>query len=263
MSTQTQNYVALPRLAIGLGDTTPNPGKVGAQAWSTTLLDVVLWNGSTWQLCGSSSPGVSFYDRELGSGYNLAYYDVGRGVKIDNSEGAGNEVICANLSPGAGIDISGTNQLTITNLKPGPQSLSLSAFQSTTVTTATVVSGLSFTVASGVRYRFKYSICFTTGATTTGITLSVNGPTTSNLIYVGRIWTNGNGAAAPAQYSFRTWASAMTTSSIDATLNECFADIEGVFVPSATGTLSLRWSTGTAGVTARMQAGTCGQLWTT
>jgi hypothetical protein len=44
---------ALPRIAIALGSTTSyGATAAGALAWSTTLGDVVAWNGFCWQLAG-------------------------------------------------------------------------------------------------------------------------------------------------------------------------------------------------------------------
>ena len=53
-------FRALPSLAIAEGATTPSGGLVSAQAWSTTALKVLVWNGATWQaLAAPGAPGVS------------------------------------------------------------------------------------------------------------------------------------------------------------------------------------------------------------
>lgn len=55
MATKLLGYQAPPSLAIAAGAVTPNPGIVGAQAWSTTLGIVVAWNGTSWNAPAQSS----------------------------------------------------------------------------------------------------------------------------------------------------------------------------------------------------------------
>lgn len=55
MSADILNFKALPRLAIGLGDATPNPGKVGCLAFSTLLYCTVEWDGASWQVAGAGA----------------------------------------------------------------------------------------------------------------------------------------------------------------------------------------------------------------
>lgn len=53
------HFQAPPSAAIAEGATTPNPGIVGAAAWSTTLNRMVWWTGSIWTASpsGGGSPG--------------------------------------------------------------------------------------------------------------------------------------------------------------------------------------------------------------
>ncbi len=48
MATKQLSFWSPPALAIAQGATAPNPGVVGAVAWSTTLLKPVYWTGSLW-----------------------------------------------------------------------------------------------------------------------------------------------------------------------------------------------------------------------
>ena len=43
-------YSGPPQLAVVAGDTTPDPGLVGARAWSTIEQRVLTWDGLTWAL---------------------------------------------------------------------------------------------------------------------------------------------------------------------------------------------------------------------
>ena len=55
------NFQSLFSAAIAEGATTPNPGVVGVQAWSTTLAKVVAWNGTTWNAPAGGSGSIAKY----------------------------------------------------------------------------------------------------------------------------------------------------------------------------------------------------------
>lgn len=44
----------LPRVAVSLGATSPNPGNAGALIWSLTTNSILSWDGSSWEELGSS-----------------------------------------------------------------------------------------------------------------------------------------------------------------------------------------------------------------
>lgn len=60
MTKKLLGFQAPPALAIAAAATTPNPGLVGVQAWSTTLGALVTWNGTSWNAAGGggSAPNV-------------------------------------------------------------------------------------------------------------------------------------------------------------------------------------------------------------
>ena len=43
-------YRGLPQIAVAVGATTPNPGALGVQVWSTSTSSVLVWNGTSWQV---------------------------------------------------------------------------------------------------------------------------------------------------------------------------------------------------------------------
>lgn len=43
-------YRGLPQIAVAVGATTPNPGSLGVQVWSTSTSSVLVWNGTSWQV---------------------------------------------------------------------------------------------------------------------------------------------------------------------------------------------------------------------
>lgn len=110
-----------------------------------------------------------------------------------------------------------------------------------TANTIADITGLSFSVTSGVRYEFEFFLVYTAAAITTGARFSVSGPASPTALHYstqiptttsGMGFSNGNSAydtPAAAQAS-----SAATGSNI--------ATIRGVIQPSATGTLIGRFA---------------------
>ena len=101
------------------------------------------------------------------------------------------------------------------------------------------VTGLSFAVTSGQRYRFKFVVNYTAAATTTGSRWAVDGPTFSQLV-------------APSTYSLTATSNTFNTvvayntpaasSASSATTTGNIAIVEGFIVPTDNGTLQLRFA---------------------
>ena len=235
MSKQLASYHALPRLPLAHGDSTPDPGKIGALAWSTTLLVVMSWNGSAWQ-----AP-LALYDLLTSTSYGRAAYDVASGLKLDNLEGGGGAItLSANLDAGTGIGISGTDALTITNSKPGQQTVFNSSQRISLSTTLATVPGMSLNVSNNKKYKFKYSIAWNSLNTTTGISLALNGASYTSLVYRVRIYA-ASGAGAGSEGMRRSYDAALTVTTTDNTGVQ-YADLEGLVWMAADGTLDLRWA---------------------
>ena len=108
-----------------------------------------------------------------------------------------------------------------------------------TANTIADVTGLSFAVTSGSKYWFRFVIPYTSAATTTGSRWSINGPASPTLLNYTSHYTltataeTVNSATAydiPAAAS----ASSLTAGNV--------AIIEGIIVPSATGTVIARFA---------------------
>jgi len=101
------------------------------------------------------------------------------------------------------------------------------------------VTGLSFAVTSGITYKFKFFIVYTSAATTTGSRWSINGPSTTFLNYrstytlTATSETLNTGVAA---YNLPSGASASSLASNN------IAIIEGIIKPSANGTVIARFA---------------------
>lgn len=110
-----------------------------------------------------------------------------------------------------------------------------------TANTIADVTGLSFPVTAGQRYKFKFFITYSAAATTTGSRWSINGPATTLLAYrsdysltaTSRTFNNG-------QNAYNLPAAANATSAVVAAAN--MAVIEGMITPSASGTVIARFA---------------------
>jgi hypothetical protein len=109
-----------------------------------------------------------------------------------------------------------------------------------TANTMADVTGLSFAVTSGVTYKFRFFIVYTSAATTTGSRWSINGPTVTTLHYQSEYAltttskTFNNGLTA--------YNSPKTSSASSAATGSNIAVIEGIITPSASGTVIARFA---------------------
>lgn len=109
-----------------------------------------------------------------------------------------------------------------------------------TANTIADVTGLSFSVTSGVKYRFRFWIVYSAAATTTGSRWSINGPTAEVFFRTehpqgtigSRVFTDGLSA-------YDTPSDAVSNS---AATSGNIAVIEGTIIPSANGNVIARFA---------------------
>lgn len=108
-----------------------------------------------------------------------------------------------------------------------------------TADTIADVTGLSFSVLNGHRYRFRFNIFYTSAATTTGSRWSINGPGSPTLLHYRSVYnltattvTTNNASA------YDIPAASNATSQVAGNIAEIF----GVIVPSADGTVIARFA---------------------
>lgn len=102
------------------------------------------------------------------------------------------------------------------------------------------VTGLSFPVLAGKKYRFKFVIFYTAAATTTGSRWTITGPATTFLNYISEYsLTTSTSTRNAQQTAYDTPAAANGTS---ATTGSNMAIIEGIIMPSADGTVIARFA---------------------
>ena len=106
-------------------------------------------------------------------------------------------------------------------------------------TTPTSITGLSFSLMSGHRYRFKFFVTFRSAATTTGVGFVFTAPAMTAANWKVSI----RQAAAGTDQTYEDSTTALTTTLVSASViaaaTDYIAIIEGFCEPSASGTLQL------------------------
>lgn len=120
------------------------------------------------------------------------------------------------------------------------------------------VVGLSFSVASGVTYRFRALIHFDAALATTGSRWAVNGPASPTRLAYSARWTS-SATAESLTYANTYDAGTVSTNSFATTGN--LASVEGVVIPSASGTFALRFASEITGSAITAKAGSTLEWW--
>lgn len=114
------------------------------------------------------------------------------------------------------------------------------------------VTGLSFAVLSGHRYRFRFNIFYTSAATTTGSRWSINGPGSPTTLNYRSVYPTSATAITTNNASAYDTPSAANATSMTA---GNVAEIFGFIVPSADGTVIARFASEIASSAITAQAG--------
>ena len=131
--------------------------------------------------------------------------------------------------------------------------------RSTTSQSLVDCTDLSASLTSGVLYQFRFLVRWQSTATTNGIWLSVNGPTTTHLSW--RSFTPTSATAVITRFQ-NTWNSGATTTACGTANADFFSIVEGLVKPSANGTLILRFASELGSQTAKIMVDSTLQLWT-
>lgn len=102
------------------------------------------------------------------------------------------------------------------------------------------ITGLSFPVVAGNRYYFRFSIDFTSAATTTGARFSINGPSASRLSF--RVLVDSGTFALSGLMSLTAYDTPATAVGTSAGTAANFGLIEGFVTASANGTVIGRFA---------------------
>lgn len=130
---------------------------------------------------------------------------------------------------------------------------------SSSVTAFGDATGLSFAVRAGVTYRFGFHVLFQAAATTTGIALAMNGPSTPTIF--------GQNSDIPITVSTRVLnnrrgydVTGNPGTGVDTAGATLLALVYGTITPSADGTLQLRYASEVATSAVTIKAGSSGWL---
>ena len=171
-----------------------------------------------------------------GTVYILTKVVLGAGERLEYAEGSGWRV----LASGSGAVKTSLNQGTAA-AGTGRQIAVLSSDQTNSNATANTiadVTGLSFPVTAGNKYRFRFVIDYTAAVNTTGSRWSINGPATTRLAYSSRYTATATTETVNYATAYDT-PSAANASSLTA---GNVAIIEGFIQPSADGTVVARFA---------------------
>jgi hypothetical protein len=161
----------------------------------------------------------------LTPGECLQYTDK-QGFSVLTAAGATKLVTVAGISP-----VSSLLQMTI---------LGADVTNNASANTVADVTGLSFAVTAGLRYRFKFFIWYTAAAGTTGSRWSISGPATpTQLIYRSEYSLSATTRTLNDQLTAYDLPAASNASSATA---GNIAIIEGLIVPSANGNVIARFA---------------------
>ncbi len=127
-----------------------------------------------------------------------------------------------------------------------------------TANTLQDVTGLSFAVTSGTTYRFQFMIIYTAAAITTGSRWSIDGPATPTLFaFTSRTPLNTSQDSVIHGNTYNSGA--ISGSSMSTTGN--LAVIEGIIIPSASGTVIARFASEITGSAIIAKAGSMLEWW--
>jgi hypothetical protein len=139
----------------------------------------------------------------------------------------------------------------------GPTVVRLNADHAPFTTTSMVnVTGLSFPVVSGTLYRFQFDVIFRTAATTTGIGLGLTTPTATAVGATVRI-PIASGAGGEFQGSITASGGSVVSTAVVAANTDYLAQVVGVILPSANGTVQLQARTEIAASNVTIRNGSC------
>jgi hypothetical protein len=188
---------------------------------------------------------IEFYDN--GTIYDLSIVNLGVSEKLEYQEGIGFKIISTNGASKVAENEPGLTESSTIKF------VSISGDVTSTSTSFTDITGLSFPVVANKNYWFRFVVPYTVNATTTGIRLSINGPSSPTyLVYYVEL-PNGTNVLG-IRLGLTTYDATPTTAN-STTTNSNLGIIEGVITPSSNGILIGRISTESAGQTVTIKSG--------
>ena len=126
-----------------------------------------------------------------------------------------------------------------------------------TANTLENVTGLSFSVQAGITYRFYATIPYTSSSQTNGSRWTINAPTTTFLSYNSRYTLS----AITETINYLSTLNAPSTCNTNSNTGGNLAVIQGVIIPSANGTVQVRFASEISGQSITAKAGASLEWW--
>lgn len=123
------------------------------------------------------------------------------------------------------------------------------------------VSGMSFAVTSGRTYHFKFVLLVRSDTATVGLRTSVTVPPITRFGATVETIIAGAGASSAFNAPISASDGAATATAVPAINTDYVLTLEGILIPSATGTLQLRAATETGTTVVTVRQGSVGYLW--
>ena len=133
------------------------------------------------------------------------------------------------------------------------------ADQATTNSTPVAITTMSFPVTAGVTYKFTFNIIFRSGSATSGARFGITAPA-GTLSAVANIPIAADGTGAAFVGSITSSGDVVIGTAVAATNTDYMAEVEGMFVATATGTVALTGGPETNGQTMTVKAGSVGTV---
>ena len=131
----------------------------------------------------------------------------------------------------------------------------------TGATTATLANtSLNFAVTNGVYYAFRFYCLWRSTVATVGLKLGLTTPTFTVFGATVRILIAADGVGAELQGAITTSGDSVIGTAAVAINTDYVSVIEGVILPSATGTLMVQYAAEATGATVTMRNGSAGEL---
>ena len=137
---------------------------------------------------------------------------------------------------GQALVYNGTQWVPTTGFPQYSRSTADQVFSSTTAAAAT---NLSFPVTAGSIYKYKFFIMYTSAATTTGLKVGLTYPAVTTATGLANIASGVDGTGAYFQGVLNTSGDVVTAAATPSITTVQFAVVEGVIVPTVTGTMQL------------------------
>lgn len=235
------------------------PGRALVNTNDTTLVDFVTAPASgdqrgidfiSIQNTDTATAVVTVRYNAGGTGYTLKNVSIGVGESLEYNTNEGWRVIANSGAVKHSINQGNTpvsstwNQVVLT---------SDIINNNATANTLQYVTGLTFAVTTGNRYKFRAFIWFTSAATSTGSRWTIDGPASTNIVYMSTV-----SLAATTQttnHGLTAFNLPAASSASSASVNGNIAIIEGEFTAAGNGDAVIRFASKISGSAITAKAG--------